>query len=337
MPNFPQLITERTNNPNLQITNIQRLIGEIEDQITHRPMIVYAADITKTHPNSPNSIYPLDKTVFADLVDSVGDSENIDVLIQSPGGFADSTEQLVNILRNRFRNVHFYIPHTAKSAATMMVCSGNKIFMDHRSELGPIDPQINIPKAGGVMINVPAQAYLDGFDKVREVVDKEGKLSAAFIPVLSQVDVATIQMCHNASEHSKQLVKNWLRDYMFQGKPDAEERANRIGDDLGDYRAYLSHGRPLGIQRAVELGLEVTNLADLPQLQAKIWELYSRIELSYDGSPIVKLFMSKNFQVFKKIPATVELIPSPSMQRPQPQIPKVPGGQQPSKRSRHGR
>jgi len=38
--------------------------------------------------------------------------------------------------------LNFIIPHWAKSAATLLVCSGDKIFMSPVAELGPLDPQI---------------------------------------------------------------------------------------------------------------------------------------------------------------------------------------------------
>ena len=336
MPNFAELIEEKQTAPEQQIAKIQRLIGEIEQLFTHRPLIVYAADINKTHPDVPNLIYPLDKTMFADLLDSVGTSESIDVLLQSPGGYADATEQLVNMLRERFQSVNFYVPHTAKSAATMMVCSGDSLFMDHRSELGPIDPQMRIPKAGGVFINVPAQAYLDGFDQVRQLMDKEGKLSAAYVPILNQVDVAILQMCLNAIEHSKILVKTWLENYMFAGQPDAEQRAITTANKLSDHRDFLSHGRPLGIRRAQELGLIVGDLKDTPELQARIWELYCRIELLFDGTPWVKVFASKNYMVGKLVPRVEIPVrqPAPPGTSPQPPSEPVPSGKQAKRRKR---
>ena len=129
MPNYSDLINERLTKPQQQIEKIQTLLGEIEDKLTNRPLVVYAADLTKSHPMAPNTIYLLDKTIFGDLLDSVAGNENIDVLIQSPGGYLEATEKMATMLRARFTSVHFYVPHTAKSAATMLVCSGDKVFM----------------------------------------------------------------------------------------------------------------------------------------------------------------------------------------------------------------
>jgi len=332
MPNFSDIINEfKALNSQQRIQSVQRLIGNIQREITHRPLVVYAADLEKSHPAAPNFIYPLDKTMFADLLDSVGESNEIDVLIQSPGGLPDPAEKLVHLLRDKFTNVHFYVPHTAKSAATMIVCSGNKIFMDHRSELGPIDPQIPIPKGSNVILTVPARAYLDGFEQVRKMVEEEGKLSAAYIPVLNQVDVSTLQVCLNAIEHSKMLVRTWLKEYMFAGKDDAEKRAKKIADTLADEkREFLSHGRPIGIQQALQMGLEIEDLAKNPPLQSKIWELYCRIEMLFNTTPWVKIFVSESFMVGKLLPQVVIEGPLP----PPPRVPAPRPEEQPKQRKR---
>lgn len=156
-------------------------------------------------------------------------------------------------------------------------------------------------------------------------MDKEGKLSAAYIPILNQVDVAILQMCLNAIEHSKILVKTWLQNYMFAGQFYAEQRASMIADKLSEHRAFLSHGRPLGIRQAQELGLVVGDLKDAPELQAKIWELYCRIELLFDGTPWVKVFVSKNYMVGKLVPRVVEIpVRQPAPPGASPQVPSEP-------------
>lgn len=50
------------------------------------------------------------------------------------------------------------------SAGTVLVMSGNKIYMNYFSVLGPIDPQIERP--GGTM--VPGLGYLIKYDRLIE-------------------------------------------------------------------------------------------------------------------------------------------------------------------------
>ena len=67
----------------------------------------------------------------------------IDVIVDSSGGDIDAAYNLSNLFR-RFakEELNFIVPRWAKSAATLLVCSGDKIFMAPVTELGPLDPQI---------------------------------------------------------------------------------------------------------------------------------------------------------------------------------------------------
>lgn len=172
------------------------LIKEIEE-ITKRKLIVYAADFNKSHPAVPNSINQLDLTSFSDLIEKIND-DKIDILIHSPGGSAEATEQLVSMLRENFKDIRFIIPRMAKSAATMLALSGNKILMDDRSELGPTDPQVMIPVPGGIMF-VPAKSILNGFNKARSIIESEGTDSLpAYLPMLNKYDLHLLEICETS-------------------------------------------------------------------------------------------------------------------------------------------
>lgn len=98
--------------------------SEIE-ALRGRPLIVYVSRALGALPGAPVSIDVNDIDGFTDLVNSVpADKTSIDVLIHRPGGSPDATERIVSILRNRFSEVHFLVPHSAYSAATMMALSG---------------------------------------------------------------------------------------------------------------------------------------------------------------------------------------------------------------------
>jgi hypothetical protein len=162
--------------------------AEIEG-IRKRPLIVYATRFLEAlPPNTPNSIDLGDVDGFTDLVNSIKDSDSIDVLIHSPGGRPDATERIVSILRNRFKEVHFLIPHSAYSAATMLALSGNSISIHPSATLGPIDPQIN---------GTPARSIKRGFEKVREIIKKE---------------LADIKAKYGDERRTK-LIKHGLKDF----------------------------------------------------------------------------------------------------------------------------
>ena len=77
-------------------------------------------------------------------------------------------------------------PDYAMSAGTIFCMSGDEIYMDYSSALGPIDPQVFNGDTW-----VPALGYLE---KVAELVQKshDGKLSDAEYMILANQDLAEL-------------------------------------------------------------------------------------------------------------------------------------------------
>lgn len=266
------------------------LIKEIEE-ITKRKLIVYAADFNKSHPAVPNSINQLDLTSFSDLIEKI-DDDKIDILIHSPGGSAEATEQLVSMLRENFKDIRFIIPRMAKSAATMLALSGNKILMDDRSELGPTDPQIAMPLQNGMgIVFVPAKAIINGFNKAREIIETKGSdILPAYLPLLNKYDLHILEICEDAIKLSEELVQEWIAKYMFEGKKEKEELAKEISGHFLEHDDHKSHARPITISKAKEWKLDVEDMRENKDLRDKVWKLYCAIELFFDRSAAVKLY-----------------------------------------------
>ena len=128
----------------VELSQIRLSCYEAIEAIRKRPLLIYASKFINALPNTPNNIDISDIDGFTDLVQSIkGKSDSIDVLLHSPGGQPDATERIVHILRNKFKEVHFIVPHSAYSAATMLALSGDSITLHPSATLGPIDPQIN--------------------------------------------------------------------------------------------------------------------------------------------------------------------------------------------------
>src|SRR5439155_5988479 len=101
------------------------------------------------------SVYPLflrDSSIDRDTVDDVfddlcsclqGTNARLDVILDSSGGDIHAAYNLARLFR-RFakEELNFIVPRWAKSAATLLVCGGDTIYMGPIAELGPLDPQI---------------------------------------------------------------------------------------------------------------------------------------------------------------------------------------------------
>lgn len=185
---------------------------------------------------------------------------------------------MVEVTRHHFTEVFFVVPTAAMSAGTIFCMSGDKIFMDYTSSLGPIDPQVSLENGN----LVPALGYID---KVNELIDKSanGRLTDAELLMLQRLDLATLRRYEQARDLSVSLLKQWLVKYKFKdwtvhakthpGTPvsaaEKEARAEQIAKDLSDNNRWHSHGRMIGISTltdSLKLRIEdYTNEADLRQ------------------------------------------------------------------------
>lgn len=264
------------------------LISEIETH-TKRPLIVYVANFSAP---VGNAIDFDDKTGFSDLIDGIPEGP-LDVFIHSPGGSAEAAEQIVLMLRSRFpKDIRFIVPNLAKSAATMMVLSGNTVVMDYRSELGPIDPQIPMPVEGGGMRYVPADTVLNGFATALEYLKNLGpEAILALTPLLRKYDLHLFEICSDAKKLAVKLTSDWLFRYMCEGNEKAKALADKAALFFADHERHLTHARPIGIDAVNSLGLCVFDLAADPVLQDKIWTLYLAYDMLFNRAPaIVKLY-----------------------------------------------
>jgi len=285
------------------------LIQEIE-AYTKRPLIVYEAHFSKGSELGINAIGLDDKIGFCSLTDNISD-KNIDIMIQSPGGSAEVVEQIVYILRKRFEHIRFIIPDAAKSAATMLALSGNCLLMDERSELGPIDPQVFIPTQGGYIF-VPADTIIQGFENAKTEIQKNPNAFLVYDSLLRKYDLHTFEICRNVTNLAKSLVSSWLSQYMFDGQPDANERAESVAEKLCAHSKLLSHGRPITLDICRnDLELSIIDLHDDPELRKNIWLLHNSYQFHLDQSPAIKIYENSKGTSWNK-----SLIAQPSIQKP---------------------
>src|SRR5437879_4491909 len=168
---------------------IRRKKMKAVQEITGRPLIIYAADFIAPNPvkaqltDSLISISLADKDSFDEVTRNLQNDSKIDVLLHSPGGSAEATESIVELLRERFSHIRFIIPNVAKSAATMLAMSGEQLLMDERSELGPTDPQMIFNQAGRIIV-APAQAIKDQFKAAQDEINADPQKLPAWVPIL---------------------------------------------------------------------------------------------------------------------------------------------------------
>jgi hypothetical protein len=256
------------------------------NEYTGIPLLIYVSACTAPARKAPSELLSIDvsdKTAFHSMLEAL-DGPRLDVLIHSPGGYADATETIVEEIRRKFGYVRFIVPSYAKSAAAMMVMSGDEILIDEDADLGPIDPQFMTP--GGA---VAAEAIKEQFRRASEEILKDAKKVQVWYPILQTLGMGTLASCDNAIELSKQIVADWLSKYMFRADSDAKPKAEKVAGFLSS-PDWKSHGRRIKLEHLKPLDLHLTNLRDDVELYRRVWELHCALDIVLINTAIYKIY-----------------------------------------------
>ncbi|MGV7213462.1 SDH family Clp fold serine proteinase [Bradyrhizobium sp. UFLA05-112] len=109
--------------------------------------------------------------LFVDLLDQVGPTKKISLVLHTNGGSTLAAWRLVNLIRTFCDVLEVLIPLKALSAGTLISIGSDLLVMTKQSALGPIDPSVNNhlnPQVniGGQLLRVPVsvesvRGYLD--------------------------------------------------------------------------------------------------------------------------------------------------------------------------------
>ncbi len=268
---------------------------------TGRNTIIYASNWTQPREISPELVSIIEEDIqgFMEAIYGLkGDS--LDLILHSPGGLPGATEALVAYLRKKFKDIRVIIPQAAMSAATMLACAANKIVMGKHSSIGPVDPQLILQTPLGRR-SIPAGAIIDQFNLARTQCERDPKNLGTWIPIIKQYGPALLVESINTIELSKELVYKWLKEYMFKGLEDAEERAKNISERLSDYQYFKIHSRHINIDEAREMGLIVEELENDQKLQDLVLSVFHATTITFDKTPAVKIIENHEGRAFIKL------------------------------------
>lgn len=239
------------------------------------------------------------------LADLPSRKPTLALLLTTGGGLVETVERMVTIMRQHYDSVHFVVPDFAMSAGTILCMSGDKIFMDYSSTLGPIDPQV-LTKSGSGEDYVPALGYLEQVERLIEK-SRNGSMTPAEYALLQNQDLALLRRYEQARDLSIELLKTWLVRYKFKnwdkhktdlkkkGEPvtpeEKAQRAEEIARKLGDNKIWHSHGRMIGIKTLeAELRLEIDDYTDNKPLRQTV-RVYNDLLIDYIGQMNRQFYM----------------------------------------------
>lgn len=257
---FPRTAANPPQSPLFWVTHKDRylrqlLIADIERE-TGRDLLVYFTDTD----NTEAQIDPGDDQFLLELLQKRQRAE-VDLLLETPGGFTDATEKVCSLLRQLAPDLRVIVPRRAKSNGTVIALTGNTILMSPSSELGPIDPHV-----GGIAV---------------EFILKD---IAAYNPTL-------VRVAESASRQTKTLATKLLSTGMMTGTEPAV--IEQVVEKLATRDCYASHGSVIDLEEARSLGLNVTAFEINDPLWVKFWLLRTMYAYDCPRSGYAKVFESQ--------------------------------------------
>jgi hypothetical protein len=160
--------------------------------------------------------------------------DTLALLLETSGGYIEVAQRIAETLRHHYDCVDFIIPNFAMSAGTVLVMSGNSIYMDYYSVLGPIDPQVQRHDAERM---VPALGYLVQYERLIAKSHAGTLTTAELAYLIDRFDPAELYRYEQARQLSITLLKEWLVKYKFRDWTRTERRKKKVTETMKSQRA----------------------------------------------------------------------------------------------------
>ena len=169
---------------------------------------------------------------------------NLTVVLDSGGGDIDAAYNLGTVFRRvGSERLTFVVPRWAKSAATLIACSGDEILMSPVAELGPMDPQITQSNLLEGRMEHFSPLHIDATLKLIRDEFETGNAEFAKSLVERLQFPLTLGSFKQSLELSKQYLEKLLATRMLKGdQPKAEATARRLSESYADHGFCINLG-----------------------------------------------------------------------------------------------
>lgn len=166
--------------------------------------------------------------------------------------------------------------------------------MGKESSLGPIDPSVGGFSASGV---------LEEFERAKTEVKNDTSTIPIWQAIIAKYSPALIGESEKALAWSRQLVDKWLQEAMFEGDPEATQKAEVAATALANHPVTLSHSRHLSADACIAMGLRIRMLESDKALQDAVLSVHHANILTLSQTPAVKIVENQDGVAFIKLAA----------------------------------
>jgi len=239
----------------------------------------------------------------------------MNVIVDSGGGDIDAAYNLAMLFR-RYGSVelNFIIPRWAKSAATLLVCAGDSIFMTPIAELGPLDPQITQFNPLERRVEQFSPLHIDlTLDMIRQEYEKGSQKLAKALMERLQFPL-TLGSFKKSLEIGEQYLIKLLETRMLSGDKKKDKEPKEVARRLTV--GYANHGFCINLEEAENIGLNVVELKG-EELDV-VWEIHKLnirkrdLQNKIRSEEVMEMIKELPPELLDKLPKSIQKKLSPS-------------------------
>jgi ClpP class serine protease len=197
-----------------------------------------------------------------------GDKE-LHLLLRSPGGDGEQAIRAIRVLQSRCSKLVLVVPDMAKSAATLLALGADEIRLAPASDLGPVDPQMQIGDRW-----FAAKDIIETVKQAQIAVAKDRSLTPLWANLLAELTALDVQAAQAEMNRTGAMIKQALS---YRTVPPSEEEEEKLVASLlaALQEESITHGASLGPAELMKMGLPVVKVDPNSWEWECIWRLWA--------------------------------------------------------------
>lgn len=217
-----------------------------------------------------DAIFRTNVTLFEELLTDVDPTQELHLLLYSPGGDGETAVRLLRTAHARCKKLTVIIPDQAKSAGTLLALGAHEIVMGPPSDLGPIDPQMQLPGKSGL---VAAKDIIAAVDDAAAKIQAAPDTYPLYAALLGDVTGILVQQGRSALGRSGDLLRLALECCTSRNTAQVDTLFASLRTVLIDQAK--THASVFGAKEATAVGLPVKTLGPADPHWKMIWNVWT--------------------------------------------------------------